>query len=229
MVVPRAGAGCRTSSARPPGRCGAPSAACRRSAAGRARPTWRPASRSAATRPSGPSATSSCTAPTPRPKPSSRSTACSSSTTCCPPRSRRSSASTPPSSTGPVTATTSTCLPSWPTPGCAWPGRGANARALRRPQPRRTGQAGGARRPTASWPCSTWRTPWWRPTSSTPTPGWPPGTWACPSVPVSRLRTLLEAPRMLSLDMVDRGDFLRWFYRRYENADLGELQGKPGS
>ena len=40
------------------------------------------------------------------------------------------------------------------------------------------------------------------------------------------VRTLLEAPRMLSLDMVDRGDFLRWFYRRYQNADLGELRGE---
>ena len=38
------------------------------------------------------------------------------------------------------------------------------------------------------------------------------------------VRTLLEAPRMLSLDMVDRGDFLRWFYRRYENADLARLR-----
>jgi HAD superfamily phosphoserine phosphatase-like hydrolase len=38
------------------------------------------------------------------------------------------------------------------------------------------------------------------------------------------VRTLLEAPRMLSLDMVDRGDFLRWFYRRYENADLATLR-----
>jgi alcohol-forming fatty acyl-CoA reductase len=37
-------------------------------------------------------------------------------------------------------------------------------------------------------------------------------------------RTLLEAPRMFALDMADRGDFLRWFYRRYENADLGELR-----
>ncbi len=36
-------------------------------------------------------------------------------------------------------------------------------------------------------------------------------------------RTLLEAPRMLSLDMIDRGDFLRWFYRRYEDANLDEL------
>jgi alcohol-forming fatty acyl-CoA reductase len=40
------------------------------------------------------------------------------------------------------------------------------------------------------------------------------------------VRTLLEAPRMLSLDMVDRGDFLRWFYRRYQDADLGELRGE---
>jgi fatty acyl-CoA reductase len=40
------------------------------------------------------------------------------------------------------------------------------------------------------------------------------------------VRTLLEAPRMLSLDMVDRGDFLRWFYRRYQNADLEELRGE---
>ncbi|MGA3218539.1 MAG: HAD-IB family phosphatase [Acidimicrobiales bacterium] len=38
------------------------------------------------------------------------------------------------------------------------------------------------------------------------------------------VRTLFEAPRMLSLDMVDRGDFLRWFYRRYENADLATLR-----
>jgi HAD superfamily hydrolase (TIGR01490 family) len=38
-------------------------------------------------------------------------------------------------------------------------------------------------------------------------------------------KTLVEAPRMLSLDMVDRGDFLRWFYRRYEDAELGELRG----
>jgi HAD superfamily hydrolase (TIGR01490 family) len=40
------------------------------------------------------------------------------------------------------------------------------------------------------------------------------------------VRTLLEAPRMLSLDLVDRGDFLRWFYRRYQNADIVELRGE---
>jgi alcohol-forming fatty acyl-CoA reductase len=39
-------------------------------------------------------------------------------------------------------------------------------------------------------------------------------------------RTLFEAPRMLALDMIDRGDFLRWFYRRYEDASLDELSGE---
>ena len=39
-------------------------------------------------------------------------------------------------------------------------------------------------------------------------------------------RTLVEAPRMLWLDSLDRGDFLRWFYRRYEGADLGELSAE---
>ncbi len=43
-----------------------------------------------------------------------------------------------------------------------------------------------------------------------------------PNGPVHRAH-VAEAPRMLSLDMVDRGDFLRWFYRRYEDADLAEL------
>jgi HAD superfamily phosphoserine phosphatase-like hydrolase len=38
------------------------------------------------------------------------------------------------------------------------------------------------------------------------------------------VRTLLEAPRMLALDKADRGDFLRWFYRRYEDADVGRLR-----
>jgi len=37
------------------------------------------------------------------------------------------------------------------------------------------------------------------------------------------VRTLMEAPRMLSLDRLDRGDFLRWFYRRYEDAPLDQL------
>ncbi|MDQ2726531.1 MAG: HAD-IB family phosphatase [Actinomycetota bacterium] len=37
-------------------------------------------------------------------------------------------------------------------------------------------------------------------------------------------RTLLEAPRLLSLDRVDRGDFLRYFYRRYEGAPVDRLR-----
>ena len=35
------------------------------------------------------------------------------------------------------------------------------------------------------------------------------------------LRTLAEAPGLLKLDRKDRGDFLRHFYRRYEDAPVG--------
>lgn len=37
------------------------------------------------------------------------------------------------------------------------------------------------------------------------------------------LKTLLEAPGLLKLDRRDRGDFLRHFYRRYENAPIDVL------
>ena len=37
------------------------------------------------------------------------------------------------------------------------------------------------------------------------------------------LRTLREAPRLLALDRSDRGDFLRYFYRRYEGAPVERL------
>jgi HAD superfamily hydrolase (TIGR01490 family) len=36
-------------------------------------------------------------------------------------------------------------------------------------------------------------------------------------------KTVLEAPRLLSMDRKDRGDFLRHFYRRYEDAPVGQL------
>lgn len=36
-------------------------------------------------------------------------------------------------------------------------------------------------------------------------------------------RTLREAPRLLALDRTDRGDFLRYFYRRYEGAPVDRL------
>ena len=38
------------------------------------------------------------------------------------------------------------------------------------------------------------------------------------------LKTLAEAPALLSLDRKDRGDFLRTFYRRYENASIEQLE-----
>jgi alcohol-forming fatty acyl-CoA reductase len=38
------------------------------------------------------------------------------------------------------------------------------------------------------------------------------------------LRTVREAPRLLALDRQDRGDFLRYFYRRYEGAPAGRLR-----
>jgi len=37
-------------------------------------------------------------------------------------------------------------------------------------------------------------------------------------------RTLLQAPKMLSLDAADRSDFLRYFYDRYKGASLEQLQ-----
>ncbi len=38
------------------------------------------------------------------------------------------------------------------------------------------------------------------------------------------IRTVREAPRLLALDRTDRGDFLRYFYRRYEGAPVARLQ-----
>jgi HAD superfamily hydrolase (TIGR01490 family) len=38
------------------------------------------------------------------------------------------------------------------------------------------------------------------------------------------LKTLKEAPSLLALDRRDRGDFLRFFYRRYEHAPLAQLE-----
>jgi HAD superfamily hydrolase (TIGR01490 family) len=38
------------------------------------------------------------------------------------------------------------------------------------------------------------------------------------------VRTVREAPRLLALDRTDRGDFLRYFYRRYEGAPVDRLQ-----
>lgn len=38
------------------------------------------------------------------------------------------------------------------------------------------------------------------------------------------LKTLREAPGLLALDRRDRGDFLRYFYRRYENAPVEQIE-----
>jgi HAD superfamily hydrolase (TIGR01490 family) len=38
------------------------------------------------------------------------------------------------------------------------------------------------------------------------------------------VRTLREAPRLLALDRVDRSDFLRYFYRRYQGAPVEQLR-----
>ena len=37
------------------------------------------------------------------------------------------------------------------------------------------------------------------------------------------LRTIAEAPGLLKLDRIDRGDFLRHFYRRYEDAPVAQI------
>ena len=37
------------------------------------------------------------------------------------------------------------------------------------------------------------------------------------------LRAVAEAPRLLKLDRTDRTDFLRHFYRRYENAPVAQI------
>ena len=47
--------------------------------------------------------------------------------------------------------------------------------------------------------------------------GHPPARHAASGCATS-LRTLAEAPGLLALDRKDRGDFLRFFYRRYEDA-----------
>jgi fatty acyl-CoA reductase len=38
------------------------------------------------------------------------------------------------------------------------------------------------------------------------------------------VKTLREAPKLLALDRTDRGDFLRYFYRRYEGAPVERLE-----
>ena len=119
VVVPRAGSGPAPAvpgqqghgRGREGGRAPCPSAG--------ARPRGWPPSRSSTCWPTGPSATSSSTAPTPRPRPATGSTGSWPCGTGWTPTTARRSASTRPRSTGTPTSATSTCPRSSSTPGCA--------------------------------------------------------------------------------------------------------------
>ena len=132
-------------------------------------------------------------------------------------RPRRPSTSTPAPSTGRPTCRTSTCRRSSPRPGCGPRAAGA---------PPRTGRPACGSRcspPTATWPPSTSRTRSSPPTSWRPTRGWPRRRLP----PTDRARfvaqMLREGPSLLALDQRDRSDFLRHFYRRYENAPVDQI------
>ena len=132
------------------------------------------------------------------------------------------SASTRASSTGLVTSTISTSRRWWPTPGCAWPRRARSWTSVR------TGLGGPSCRPNATWPSSTSSTrssprTWW-----TPTPGSPAVICRWPSGRPS-WRPGRRPPSLLALDRRDRGDFLRSFYRRYEDAPVAPEAKTPGS
>ena len=43
------------------------------------------------------------------------------------------------------------------------------------------------------------------------------------------LGLIREAPRLLALDRVDRSDFLRYFYRRYEDAPVEQVRTDSAS
>ena len=78
-------------------------------------------------------------------------------------------------------------------------------------------------RPTATSPPSTSRTRSSPATWSRATRGWrPAGSTAAERLRFA-LRTSAEIPGLLALDRKDRGDFLRFFYRRYEDAPVAQL------
>ena len=114
---------------------------------------------------------------------------------------------------GPLRAPTSTCRRSSSTPGCA-PTPGGRTAANREDRLR----APGPRPPTGTSPPSTSRTRSSPRTSSRRTPGWPPAACRRRTGPASSPRRCAEAPALLALDRRDRSDFLRHFYRRYEDA-----------
>ena len=83
-------------------------------------------------------------------------------------------------------------------------------------------------RRTATSPRSTSRTPSSPATSSRATRGWPPGGSIGGERVRYALRTTAEVPGLLALDRKDRGDFLRFFYRRYEDAPVGAARCRRG-
>ena len=146
----RAATGSSASCARPPGRCRRPRRPSFRCRCAVARPTGAHAWKSAGTRRNGRCPMSSYTARTPKPKQSSRWTDCSIFFPHCPRKTSGTFASIRPSSTGPISATTSTFPPSSLTPGCARrQGAGARRRDTQRSNRHDPGGAGPARRPGA--------------------------------------------------------------------------------
>ena len=120
---------------------------------------------------------------------------------------------------GPLRPRRSTCRRSSSTPGCAPTPGGRDRRDRARPP-----APPGARPPTATSPPSTSRTRSSRRTSSRRTRGWPPA--ACPATTGSRFVAQDAAPRRRRCwrsTARDRGDFLRYFYRRYEGAPVDQL------
>ena len=79
-------------------------------------------------------------------------------------------------------------------------------------------------RPNGISPCSTWSTRSCRPTSSTPTPGSPAATCRRRAGRASSPTSCVRRPSLLALDRRDRGDFLRSFYRRFEDAPIEQLR-----
>ena len=91
-------------------------------------------------------------------------------------------------------------------------------------KPGRAHPEGDPLRRTAAARPSTSRTRSSPPTSSRATPGWRPGISSASSERRLVAGLLAEGPRLLRLDRRDRSDFLRSFYRRYEDAPVDQLR-----
>ncbi len=207
------------SSAGPPGSWTAPSAPCVRCRYEGGRRRGRPSSRTVTTWPDGPSAMSSSTAPTPRPRPVTGWTVSWRSGR----RSRRTIGEPSPSTRPPSTGAHYIHDVHLPSIVRARPGPHLS-RAFDASTTGAPGPAGPCSPRIATWPCSTSSTRSSPPTSWIPTPGWRPAISRPPGGPGCVAELLREAPSLLALDRRDRSDFLRFFYRRYEGASVAELE-----